>query len=865
MGKFDLKFLIHDPEAYWAHTHELHKEELLEEHMGLTMDYYKKLCTLNKLDQVVARLIDAIQIQEEKPKKIFLSEEIKRYLKNMFEDMIYMHDIGKVRNSFQALKLSNKAFNTPELILDTEHSLLSSLIIADLYLCDIEKKSYTKKEKQLVISILFRFIYIVSRHHGRLDDMQGFQNKLDRLQREVIDYPEQILGYKFTERLININLEKQLYRHSKKRIDNELNPEEMYLLSKLLFSCITACDFYGTGSYMNQKEIEFKNIEDIDKFSAKFEESKIIKNIRKINNDTKNSQTNQPINSLRTKMFLESEKNILNNKDTDIFYLEAPTGSGKTITSINLALTLMKNNLSLNKIFYVFPFNTLSEQTYKVLKEYFDDKDISVINSITPIKISEKEGKYKNADNKEEDYGIDYIKSYLDHLFLHDPIVVTSHVGFFEHLTSINRESAIPIVHLPQSIVILDEIQSYKNILWTEIISMISLYAKYFNVKFIIMSATLPRLSELIPKEYKITELIDNPEFYYQNPLFKDRVKLDFSMLDEEYPDMNQLMQSILQKIQNKKQRVLIEFIRKKDAREFYNLINEHYNNSTGNRPDIFELTGDDNALYRNTVINVINKRDESGLFINKNIILVATQVIEAGVDIDMDVGFKDISLLDSEEQFIGRINRSSMKENALAYFFKYADATKIYNKDIRVEFTLLNPQIQKIFKEKDFHEYYKILLEKIRIVKSQFNKSGIEQFNEAVKMAKFKEINQMLRLIDSENVQIYLPGEIIEEIQENHEDSIIKRVINGKKVWEARIALINDKEMDYEEKQVKLSELTKLLSYFTFSVYKVPKYIEEKFGVFYIENGEEFLDNGKFNREEYEKYSKTLEGNVVL
>ncbi len=40
------------------------------------------------------------------------------------------------------------------------------------------------------------------------------------------------------------------------------------------------------------------------------------------------------------------------------------------------------------------------------------------------------------------------------------------------------------------------------------------------------------------------------------------------------------------------------------------------------------------------------------------NLILVATQVVEAGIDIDMDIGYKDISKLDSEEQFMGRINR---------------------------------------------------------------------------------------------------------------------------------------------------------------------------------------------------------------
>ena len=50
--------------------------------------------------------------------------------------------------------------------------------------------------------------------------------------------------------------------------------------------------------------------------------------------------------------------------------------------------------------------------------------------------------------------------------------------------------------------------------------------------------------------------------------------------------------------------------------------------------------------------------------------------MIEAGVDIDMDIGYKDISRLDSEEQFMGRINRSA-KRRGTVYFFDMDDAGK--------------------------------------------------------------------------------------------------------------------------------------------------------------------------------------------
>lgn len=69
----------------------------------------------------------------------------------------------------------------------------------------------------------------------------------------------------------------------------------------------------------------------------------------------------------------------------------------------------------------------------------------------------------------------------------------------------------------------------------------------------------------------------------------------------------------------------------------------------------IVEISGDDNKFERKKIIKLIKERKVN--------IVVATQVIEAGVDIDMDIGFKDISVIDSEEQFIGRINRSCGNE----------------------------------------------------------------------------------------------------------------------------------------------------------------------------------------------------------
>ena len=84
------------------------------------------------------------------------------------------------------------------------------------------------------------------------------------------------------------------------------------------------------------------------------------------------------------------------------------------------------------------------------------------------------------------------------------------------------------------SVIILDEIQNYKNSIWTEIIQALTAYAEILNIKIIIMSATLPNLEKLTKNKTKnFVDLLPNAKTYFQHPLFKDRVEIDYSLLDK--------------------------------------------------------------------------------------------------------------------------------------------------------------------------------------------------------------------------------------------------------------------------------------------------------------------------------------------
>src|SRR5699024_2654084 len=158
-----------------------------------------------------------------------------------------------------------------------------------------------------------------------------------------------------------------------------------------------------------------------------------------------------------------SERNLLNNLDKNIFYLEAPTGSGKSNTALNLSLQLVNRCENLNKIIYVYPFNTLVEQNVENLAMSFKGTNImdkvAVINSVTPIKVDEEMSILYSENEK-------YQQALLDRQFLTYPILLTTHVSLFDTMFGNNRESSFGFCQLANSVIVLDEIQNYRINIW---------------------------------------------------------------------------------------------------------------------------------------------------------------------------------------------------------------------------------------------------------------------------------------------------------------------------------------------------------------------------------------------------------------
>ena len=786
-------------ETFFAHTSDSHPSETLSAHLNLTMSYYKKIVADKKLQTLIDSLINQID-----SKNFDL-------IKEMFENTIYLHDLGKKNPCFQARKMNNPLFEKDKDCGDSKHSQIGAIEFIEYYMLQFEAlddKTYFR-----MVYILYNFSYHISKHHGKLDSIENY--------------------------LANKAKEHHSFANVKKNIDLYLdNKFEFYILNKLLFSLLVSSDYYATSEYMAKlKNDDFGLFSDDDKkkLKEKFEEYRT-----KFKNPT-------GINLLRNEMFAEAQNNLLKTPDKRIFYLEAPTGSGKTITSINLALELLQSDKNLNKLFYIFPFNTLVEQTKNVFDEIFGDElKIEVINSIAPISIDEK---------NQEDEESKYQKSYINRLFFHSPAIITTHVALFNILFGTSKEDNFPLWQLANSVIIIDEIQSYNNHLWWYMVEFFDKYASLLNIKIIIMSATLPKLDFFLEKKDNFVALIgdEKRKSLFGDDLFKKRVAMDFSLLDYSEKMSIEKLVEILH-TQPKEKKILFEFIKKQSAREFYNAIKDEFDN-------VYELSGDDNKAYRQYVINKSK---------NETLIIVATQVIEAGVDIDMDIGFKDISTIDSEEQFMGRINRSCLREG-IVYFFNLDPVENIYRGDNRLGLDLKDEKYKMILLNKNFEEYYKEVLTNIKRQGDRFQNglmTNYDNFSELIKKLNYKEISKTMTLINSQNFTLYFPFQIdlsiykgVKEFDGLDECFKTDGKLDGQKVWDEFLTL-NDiaNFKSYSEKKVEKSKLNSLMQFFTFTLFKNYEgqrpYIGENIsGYYYVENYGEFItQEGKFDREKYNK-----------
>lgn len=822
---FDFEKIIKNVENYLAHLpkkNDLEKETLLS-HSNLVLDYSLKLLELNQIE----KNIDTILF------KVSNNADFLNSIKLLYIKAIYWHDIGKINENFQLEKMGNSKFSKVDYGISSKHSILSAYLY--LVSCfDYTNKTFSDiNQKVELISLSLNFAMTIWRHHT------GIYKSINEL---ICDKDE---GLPICSKLdvylniLNLDINNQMHNHLMNNLvngdlKNKLKINENYfLLSKSLFSLLIISDYYATAQFMNYgncQELKYKDFGLIDddfreSIYKRFYENQFDKQlINKINSDFKDfdklqEKSNDNLNHLRNKLFTEVRTNIIDtiekNKSQNLFYIEAPTGAGKTNLSLMSVVEILKNDTSINKVFYVFPFTTLITQTYTSIKKTLELNNAQIVQLHSKAKYNEK--------NSDGIYG-DQKTNFLDNQFMNYPITLLSHVKFFDILTGISKDDNYIFHRLANSIVIIDEIQTYSPDFWSRIVYLLDMYAKNFNIKFIVMSATLPKIGKIIDSQF--TFLVSNKQDYFQNPNFAKRVVIDTKVISINKPEeiYELLMEEsktyqILETNNSKKVKTIIEFITKKGADEFYKhakKVNEIFN-------EIFILSGTILEPRRKEIIDFIKNVHD------KNILLVTTQVVEAGVDIDMDIGFKEKSLVDSDEQLAGRINRNSSKEGNKLFLFSIGKGNDkfVYKTDKRKGISAIYQEDGKdknILETKDFDKFYSQILD--RIIDNN-EKTYIENLNTYINHFKnLRFSDSHIKLIDMQSISVFVPHNIMARLYWNAYEK----------------AILND-EKDLIDKKIDIKKLSAKISKYTFSLADYPKsgieyletYGEKKYGYLYL------------------------------
>lgn len=736
---------------------------------------------------------------------------------NILNNVPVYHDYGKMSPYFQDY-LKGKYKKEDKIKSHSEASCIKYINdMFEIYVKNLKMDNKRKeiKAKRFICKFIISCAYNILKHHGNLS------NILDDdlfLENEIKYYQNNKKVFEF----IDIDIENLRYI---KTLDTKSvsfkNPFASYLLFKLNYAMLIKADYLAVYKFMHEKDLEDNKLTHcINVLKNNFNNNKLIDNIYKY--ELIEIELSE-INSYRAKMFLESADNLLNNINEYIYYLEAPTGSGKSTIAVNLALNLVNDTFS--RIIYVSPLNNISEQMYEGT-----NKLLSPENSDTVALINNRESIITTGE---------YSKDYLNYQTFNYPIVMTSHVKFFNILFGTNRKDLLALESFRNSIIILDEIQNYKNKLWIKFINSITQISKFYNIKFVIMSATLPKMDKLIQNENKIetVNLIENTDYYFK--FFRKRVEYDYSLLNKLMKNEKNNQEEVLNKIDEviastNKHRILIETLSTKSCEEFYNYLKKYKQQGF----KVYKMLSITNRITRQYIIDEIQARNEDNTYKNKKIILIGTQCIEAGIDIDMNVGFKDISILDFDEQFIGRLERN-FYDVGKCYFYDLDNEDYIYKDDYRIEFNLkTSKEYRKLFENKEFSTYYKDNY-------NWLNKKEIdnyEKFKNKLNRLQYKDIEIEMQLIDSNTYNFLMLGE--------YEDD--KSTLDSKEIFNEYINL-KQSHMEYSEKQIKLKDIKKKLSTFIYSINtynfkEEPKY-EKQEGFYLVNDSVKYFDNTYENK----------------
>ncbi|MEI7585495.1 CRISPR-associated helicase Cas3' [Runella sp.] len=597
----------------------------------------------------------------------------------LIDEIIKLHDLGKYTIWFQEyLKFDKKH---PE---DFQNHALIGAITAYNYLK--QKGSYWS---------IFAY-YVIRYHHANLNDIQNSyytdnNEFFSKRQKQIKAQYEDLVP-----KLAVINSELKLSLTSQSLGSELLNWGELFDEIEHIQTRSPSIEKYFYVNYLFSLLIEGDKL---DASKTDVYPKKEIDHLAVERHLIEKSKNGAKANHLRSKVRSEVLTKLDDPKtlSTKIFTLTAPTGVGKTFIALDFALRLrhLVPELQNAQIVYSLPFINIIEQGYDEYQKALKDTGCKIL---AHYQYADVFGKDKDLNESQKGYS----QSLMELDTWQSDIVITSFVQFLHTVIGYRNKILKKFNHLANAIVILDEVQTLRLEQLPLIGSMLYFLSKFMNTRIILMTATKPKILEL---SYR--EILSNPEcigtqftdksvepsykewsielLERHEEIFKSykRTKI-VPLLDLKFDSENS-EQDFIQKIFSKpkywqsNKSCLIVVNKVNRCINLFNQIKQYVDENDLRNP-IYCLSTNIVPADRMYIID----RVKLDLRYGKAPILISTQVVEAGVDLDFDMGIRDLGPIDSIVQVAGRINRQSDPENPdrlylPLYIVDLGDCGKIY------------------------------------------------------------------------------------------------------------------------------------------------------------------------------------------
>lgn len=425
------------------------------------------------------------------------------------------------------------------------------------------------------------------------------------------------------------------------------------------------------------------------------------------------SRADRGLNRLRDEVFrLCGEAGAL---PPGLFTLTAPTGVGKTLSLLHFALRHCAAH-GRRRIILVLPFLTLTEQSQKEYATLIPD----ILADHSQSRLSEEERALAARWDA--------------------PFIITTSVRFFEGLFSCHPRDCRKLHNIAQSVILFDEAQSLPTDLATATMQAAAALCRDYGCTMVFSTATQPDFAALPElKDWAPREILPGGERYYA-ALRRTRVEW---RLARPTP-----LADIAGEMARQNSVCTIVNLRRHAAQLFDALKADC---PPEEQDSLFFLTTDLCPAHRSHVIDTIKARLRAHLPCR----VVATQCIEAGVDLDFQSMYRALAPLEAIIQAAGRCNRNGTAPGGgtVTVFIPEDDRDiypgASYRKGAEVVKQLYAQGGLDIHDPAAIRAYYRRLLQ---------NAKDKDELDKALRREDYEAAEQAYKLIQNQGVQVVVP-----------------------------------------------------------------------------------------------------------